>query len=346
MKAVLGALTATLIGIVIALLGAEAASRLIMPNWSEFASERFMKPTYQQGFGSLALGIAGFDGWFAQNNGDFRIHIHVDSSGLRNPDDANPDGALWAIGDSFTFGWGVARDEVFGAVAAARLNLPFFSVASPGTDVCGYMALLARQPAQRRPRAVVLGLTIENDLIEYEQCDYGPPVASPPIRIVSKSAAKDWLLSHSAFYNLAATTMKRSPVLLGLLQSVGVIERELNVSWHTARHPAAVLNGTAAAVARLRAMLPPDTPFVVVLIPARFDLREDRGEWSADREELVRALTAKGLNIVDPAAALRHAGADKVHFTHDGHWSALGHRVAGEMAAVALSPLLKRDSSR
>lgn len=347
MKAVLGALAATLIGIVIALLGAEAASRLIMPNWSEFASERFMKPFSQEGFGYVAMGNPGFDGWFAQNNGDFRIHIHIDAGGLRNPDDARPDGALWAIGDSFTFGWGVAREETFGNVAAKALGLPYYNVASPGTDVCGYMALVARQPKPMRPKAVVLGLTIENDLAEYPDC-VRPDVfgQAPPINLWNRAIVKEWLLARSAFYNLMATTLKKSQSMVALLQAAGVIEQELNVGWRQARHSQAVLDGTAAAVAKLRAMLPPDTPFMVLLVPARFDLLDESGDWAADRTALAKALTARGLSVADPAGALRQAGGHQVQFPHDGHWSTLGHAIAGEIVSSALRPTLSKDASR
>lgn len=344
MKPALSALATLGFGLSIALGGAELGARLVMPHWPEFASERFMRPVSLPDFGRVTLGNPGFDGWFAQNNGDFRIHIHINTEGLRNPESARPDGALWTIGDSFTFGWGVAREESFGSVAAGVLGLPFYSIASPGTDICGYMALVARQPKPIRPRAVVLGLTIENDLEEYPDCRRpDPTVEVTSLTPLNRAVVKEWLLAHSAFYNLMATTLKRSAAMVDILQAIGVVERRQNVNWHQARHSQTVLDGTAAAVAKLQTMLPSGTPFIVLLIPARFDIREDHGEWAADREALVNALTARGLTVADPASALRQAGADRAHFSHDGHWSALGHAIAGAAVASALGHILTQD---
>lgn len=347
MRRIAGALAATVFGLLVAVGGAEIAARVIMPHWSEFASERFVASAGQPGYGVFAIGRLGFDGFFAQNNGDFRVAIHIDPRGLRNPDDAKPEGALWAVGDSFTFGWGVERSEIFGAVAAGQLGLPFFSVASPGTDVCGYMGLIARQTAPRTPKAVVVGITMENDLEEYAGCGPSDTSSPPPLGgLPSKKAVKEWLLAHSAFYNLLASTLKRSVTMVGWLQRLGIVEPEANQSWHQARHSNAVIDGTAAAVARLRAMLPADVPFAVVLIPARFDLMEADGEWAGDRHALATALAGRGLKVVDPSAGLRNVGIDRAHFPHDGHWSALGHRIAGEALATVIGPMLTQDSSR
>lgn len=340
----LAGLVALGIGVVLAVGGGELAARLMMPHWSDYASERFIQPVTVPGYGPTNIGRPGFDGYFAQNNGDFRIAIHIDGNGLRNPEDASPDGALWALGDSFTFGWGVEREQVFGAVAAAALGLPFYSVASPGTNVCGYIALLARQPQPLRPKAVVVGLTMENDLDEYVDCAALPP-AVVPTSAPAKARAKEWLLAHSAFYNLFAITLKRSPLVLELLQKTGLVARELDVAWRKARHSDAELNGTAAAVARLQAVLPAETPFVVLIIPARFDLLDGDDRWAADRQAMVAALVRHGLTVADPADKLRRLGEDKAHFAHDGHWSPLGQRAAGTVAADTLRPLIK-DVSR
>lgn len=347
MKPLLGGVTASAFGLLVALGGGELAAHVVMPHWSEYASERFMRPASSPEFGGFTIGAAGFDGWFAQNNGDFRVAIHIDRQGLRNPDDARAEGALWAVGDSFTFGWGVERKQTFGAIAANRLGLPFYSVASPGTNICGYMSLLARQPAPMRPKAVVLGLTIENDIDDYAGCQPTPAAAPAPqpqpetTLSQRRAAAKEWLLSHSAFYNLLASTLKRSPAVLALLQNAGMVEREVAIGWHQARHEASTLEQTVDALVRLRALLPAGTPFAVLVIPARFDLTDKSAEWTADREALVAAMKRHGLTVVDPVAELRQAGEQNAHFAHDGHWSPLGHRIAGEAAAETLRSMIK-----
>ena len=56
---------------------AETVIRFTMPEWREFSSGRFMHRTVVPGHAPIDLGRAGFDGYFAQNNGDFRARIRI-----------------------------------------------------------------------------------------------------------------------------------------------------------------------------------------------------------------------------------------------------------------------------
>ncbi|MDP7242039.1 MAG: hypothetical protein QF639_04685, partial [Rhodospirillales bacterium] len=49
------------------------------------------------------------------------------------------------------------------------------------------------------------------------------------------------------------------------------------------------------------------------------------------------ALRSRGIAIIDPYEGFVNAGFQATHFAHDGHWSALGHRLAGEAASRWLS---------
>lgn len=344
------ALIAALLGMVMALGLAEGATRIIFPYWRDFSANRFIEPIQVGNIGGASIAPPGFDGYFAQNNGDFRVHIHADGLGLRNPDAAVADGALWSVGDSFTFGWGVERDETFGAVAARNLGLPFYSVSSPGTDVCGYRAMLARMPAGPKPRVVLMGLTLENDLEDYAGCgqvasrtaDTG--AAAPPRpwegfrREMEKTLgpSKEWLTIHSALYNFAAVTVKRSPLVVKVLVALNLVADPRGVSWHTPDLPQAFMTGTARQVGLFAAALPKETVFAVVIVPTRFELMNPGSDWGALRRRVVTALTQSGIPVIDPADGLHAAGLGKVHFSHDGHWTPEGHRIAGEMAAKAL----------
>lgn len=348
LRTLLAGFVALALGCGLALGLAELGTRVVMPYWQDYASERFMTPRTVPGWAPFNAGMPGFEGHFAQNNGDFRIAIRLDELGLRNPSDTIADGAVWGVGDSFTFGWGVEREQIFPAVAAAQLGRPFFSVASPGTNVCGYQALVSQVLSKgAMPGAVLVGLTIENDISAYDCAKDGQDAAMPAPRVgVSGQTAKEFLLAHSALYNFAAVTLKRSPLVLEALKSLGLVKSQEDVSWHLARHEADVLEATARETAQLQAMLPSGTPFAVVLIPARFDLEQPGSDWSQDRQDLAARLRALGVGVVDPADALTAQGRDKVHFAHDGHWSALGHRIAGQAAAAALAPLLTEGNAQ
>ncbi len=346
-RSLLGNLFAALIGLVVALGLAEGAARVMFPRWAEFDSTRFITTAKVAGWPDVPIARPGFDGWFSQNNGDFRAHLQINESGLRDLDPvAAADGRLWEVGDSFTFGWGVANEESFGAVAAGQLGWPWYSVASPGTDVCGYRTLVARMPKEARPKAVLMGLTIENDLMEYDCPARTAASAAEPVpekrsfRLPPLIYFKHGLTGISALYNFVAVSVKQISSLESLL-----------VGLHLIAPPAAelhqfpedrveeVLDSTVAEIGRLNEELPAGTPFAVVLIPARLDLMKADPYFRSLREGLASRLAAKGIAVVDPYPSFEPEGAAKIHFAHDGHWSALGHRLAGEAAAKRLTEL-------
>ena len=187
-----GIATAIAVGCVLTVLAAEVILRITMPQWREFHSGWFMRVIQVPGHGKLTTGRPGFDGYFAQNNGDFRTRITVNDFGLRDPEPVEAAAnRVWFVGDSMTFGWGVEQDEIYSTVAGRLLKTPVYNVASPGTDVCGYQGLVARMPTLVRPRAVVAGLILENDIHPYDcrKKAAEAEAASASIRIGKQSGA-------------------------------------------------------------------------------------------------------------------------------------------------------------
>ena len=342
-----GNLVAAVIGLALALGLAEGAARILFPRWAEFDSARFITTTKVEGWPEVPIGRPGFDGWFSQNNGDFRAHVHINDFGLRDLDPvAAADGRLWEVGDSFTFGWGVANEDSFGAVAATRLGLSWYSVASPGTDVCGYRTLLARMPKEVRPKAVVLGLTIENDLMEYDCAARQAAQAGPPLpetrsfRLPPLIWFKHGLMGASALYNFVAVSAKQVSSLESLLVGLHIIAPAAKDQRQFPEERLdAVLDSTAAEIGRLHGELAPGTPLVVLIIPGRLDLMNGDSFYRAQRQGLVSRLGAMGIAVADPFPLFEPEGAARIHFAHDGHWSTLGHRLAGEAAAARLAEL-------
>ena len=148
---------------------AEIGARILFPHWSEFFSERFVQMETRKGHRSFWIGKPGFDGHFAQNNGDFRHALRINEDGLRNSEPASSaNGRFWMLGDSMTFGWGVERSETFTALVGEKISEGTYNIGGPGNDVCGYQALSDRMPSGIRPRAVIVGLIIENDMQIYD----------------------------------------------------------------------------------------------------------------------------------------------------------------------------------
>ncbi len=347
-----GSAIALLAGIVLAGIAAEGVLRIVMPQWREFHSGWFIRTTVVPGLGVLSIGAPGFDGHFAQNNGDFRVRITVNQFGLRNPDPvAAADGRIWIIGDSMAFGWGVERDEMHSSVIARTLNTPTYNIASPGADVCGYQALLARMPENAKPRAVIVGLVLENDLHAYDcraaarrQEDTATTGPAEEVTLNSWISVKVLLTRYSALYNFIAVTLKRIDVVREALTAIGVISEG-----HAYRRVIAdeefdaAVEKTADEIVALRAMLPEGTPFAVLVAPARFELKDGDAFYRRLRLRTNAALRSHGIAVIDPFERFVAAGFGPTHFAHDGHWSALGHKLAGEEVAVWLKARPSND---
>ena len=342
----LGGLFASFIGFVILIAVAEIGLRIVMPHWSEFDNSRFMTPITVPGYGRVYVGTPGFDGYFSQNNGDFRAHIVINAFGMRDTEPPEAaDGRIWFLGDSMTFGWGVEREEDFGAVAARAAGAKMYLVASPGANVCGYEALLARMPKTAQPRAVVLGLILENDL-EIYSCPRGTATTTPEQTQndsggLSLLEIKYWLTGRSAIYDVVAVSLKRVPAVLSILQRLGLVAREhayrLNYPPDEYR---AIIPSTADEIAHLRTMLPGGTPFVVLVVPGRFEIRDGDPVFTGIRTAMLDELAKRGIATIDPTPALKAAGFAAVHFSHDGHWSPRGHEIAGNLIASWLKTAL------
>jgi hypothetical protein len=312
-----------------------------------------VSPTYDDalagihvpGHGTVTTGRPGFDGYFAQNNGDFRVRITVNDFGLRNPEPVEAAAnRVWFVGDSYTFGWGVEQAEILSSVAGQLLKTPVYNVASPGTNVCGYQALVARTSTRVLPRAVVIGLTLENDLGAYncrkkaaeDDAARGQSSADeiPPKRTAS---IKRFLTEHTALYNFFAVSLKRVAVIRDFLTATGLI-----AAGHKYRRTVTVamfdrsVNRTATEINALRKGLPDGIPFAVLMVPARFEILDGDPFYRKLREKMAATLAERDITVIDPFEGFRKEGFQSTHFAHDGHWSPLGHRVAGRAAAAWL----------
>jgi len=341
-----GRLIAIIIGFVLFMLAAEAVLRVAMPHWQEYYSGWFMRAINVAGHGRVSTGQPGFDGYFAQNNGDFRIHININEFGLRNNEPVDEaDGRIWVVGDSMTFGWGVEENQIYASVIGDKLGSPTYNIASPGTDVCGYQALLARMPESVQPRAVVMGLILENDIHVYDcrekaRREDSQSLDAKPTN-TSLIAIKSWFTGHSAIYNFVAVSLKRVNVLREVLTSLGIV-RPID----TYKNPLLGLDfekaiqRSVAEIETLKKMIPEGTPFLVVIAPGRFELNGGDELYARLRKAMGTALGERGIDYVDPFEAFNEAGYAPTHFAHDGHWTVLGHRLAGTVAAKRLRTLL------
>ncbi|MEW5727605.1 MAG: hypothetical protein AB1918_07245 [Pseudomonadota bacterium] len=87
----------------------------------------------------------------------FRFTIHTDVNGFRSasPGGETPVGGLLAVGDSWTFGFGVDYPDAYPARLAQASGLPVVTVASPAYSAAQALLLAERWAGRLRPRAMV-----------------------------------------------------------------------------------------------------------------------------------------------------------------------------------------------
>ena len=336
-----GRLIASFVGLLLLVLISEGVLRVGMPHWRDFYSGWFMRTISVPNHGIVTTGLPGFDGYFAQNNGDFRVKININSFGLRNPEPvSNAKGRTWIIGDSMAFGWGVEQQEVYSSVIG-KIHGPTYNVASPGTDVCGYQALTARMPKNDIPRAVIVGLILENDILNKNcqaqakaQMDLKAFLSKEEKKTLTWPTLKRQLTELSALYNFMAVGIKRIGLVREILTSLGIIRTlELEKGQFTAPEINASVKSTVSELINLKAMFPKRTPFAVLVAPTRFELKESTDYYTSLRLAVLRELNANNISVIDPYPQFQKAGYSKIHFAHDGHWTVLGHKLAAEEAA-------------
>jgi hypothetical protein len=168
---------------------------------------------------------------------DFSTRVAISRDGLRNPPLAPPETAgrprVLALGDSFTFGYGVETAESWPARLQAALRedgLPRAEVINAG--VVAYapdqqLDLLRELLPRSRPDAVILGLYVGNDRAEIGLHRSAPPLrVSPEGALLEFPTAADlnphpirlWIARHLRLYSFARVRIHRLLIRLDLRQ--------------------------------------------------------------------------------------------------------------------------------
>ena len=334
------------IGLIIGLSLAEIFLRVLMPNWQEFSSSRFMTIKNVSGHLPFAMGMPNFKGYFSQNNGNFRVKININSFGFREVETIDrANGRIWVIGDSMAFGWGVEENERYSSVLSNLIGEKTYNLASPGTDLCGYQAIVAQLPINLVPKSVILGLILENDVNQYE-CKKDAVkwhqknnfIKNDGINLLSFNELKVLLTNNLALYNFFTVSLKRVALLKNIFISLGLIKKPhiFNIiATKTEIH--SLIVSSIKEITNLKSMLPPDIPFYVLLAPTRLEIRDSDANSRFLRETITEKLSKIGISVIDPFEAFKNIGFNSTHFTHDGHWSKVGHELAAKEIAKVIN---------
>ena len=321
---------------VLSLLVLEGLVRLTMPRFSPGRQLRLQLEANGTVLARpLSLGLQ------RHGDGGRDVELAINRHGFRDSKDlaeARPSD-LFAVGDSFTLGWGVDEERRFSDLLEGSVGVPVYNLAIP-VDVAGYERLVAHAQGRGAPvERLIIGLCLENDLRRYDATEDPTTGTGGGIRQTPEGVARASLLHrtkrvldrHSAAYGALARTVHNLPLLRGLARRVGLLESPQQYLDHRTFDPE-VIAGTADAVAglvRRRGI----SETVVLLIPSRaLWAGDNRAVEARIHEAMVAALTARGLPIVDPRPAFEATDAPlSLHFEGDWHWNEAGHRLAAEL---------------
>ena len=204
-----------LLAVLLALPLAELALRLGWPQPPRGFTAGLFQPG-EDGLIRLEPGAAG-----THYSREFHVQVAADSLGYRAGVGVAPDardGAVWCLGDSYLFGWGVAPSQV----ATARLTAagtPCANLGMPGDDLADYPRRLAQAlEGGARPRAVVLVL-YDNDLSQRDSLQQHAPTPTLRQRALSLHTVRlggrvlDGLGLSAAAANLGGYAAQRAQVL-------------------------------------------------------------------------------------------------------------------------------------
>ena len=269
----------------------------------------------------------------ATPKGDFELMVEFNQHGFRDQKDLREStpNDLFVLGDSFSFGWGVAEPERYSNVLEGRLRSRVFNIAIP-EDLRGYGRLLKYAESRgAKVRGLVIGVCMENDLRDYSAAEPLPPAhkdAGWLARIDRNS--RFWFKTHSALFLGLSFNIQSNAVLRGFFERIGLLR---NVDQRTGKNQLSepILRSSRDELVKLVA----DYDAVVLLIPSR-------ALWSGDNRAVearvharfVQLLQEERLKVVDMKPRFEQGGQPlDFYFKTDGHWNASGHAVAAEALA-------------
>jgi hypothetical protein len=315
---------AALVGLMIV----EFAARVIAPAYD---------PTGHVAFTLLPdgtpIGPPGAVRRLVKNTGDYDVQVRFNSLGLRDSKSIAVSGvdSIFVVGDSFGFGWGVEEAQRFSNLLEDRLSRLVFNISAGAADFDGYDHLIRYAEANRaRIGTLVVSVCMENDLREYG------PEEPGQVRLSTFAGVKAFLTEHSAVYGLVAVAIHRTPWLARAATQTGLLSPNLAAIAESDVSDGAI----KSSAARLRRLVA-GRRAVILIVPSRalwVGTDAHRRQTARAHDAFVRALRQAGLKVVDVRAAFELQGNPlSLHFANDGHWTAVGHRIAADALARAIA---------
>jgi lysophospholipase L1-like esterase len=271
---------------------------------------------------------------------EFEHDITIAASGLRGAE-PRPRGPrtyrIVCLGDSFTFGLGVANDEAYPHRLEERLSLRFpgvdvqvLNAGVPGYGTADELRFFESRIEQLDPDLVIQQFLAENDFNDNRQPALGrvelrdgwlhaeEPSRPQPQRTI------EWVKRHSFLARLVSNRVGYFAARLGLAAAT---DGDRFSEADAAR--AMDLLGQVAARARTRG-----AESVFVFATSQTPVVAEQRMGVAATRVVKAAADAAGAGFLDLAAAFRERGDRyELYYPLDGHWTAKGHAAAAEAIA-------------
>ncbi len=307
-----------------------------MMEWGVRRLFPYFSPTAQVPFRlvakGMALGPAGQTVRMATPKGDYNSVLRFNQDGFRDTKTLAEvrDSDWYALGDSYTMGWGVEEEERF----SNRLEQEFkahnhparvFNIALPD-NIIGYGRLLRYAESRgAKVRRVVVGICMENDLRDYRDGKGAwDMMGLPPSS--NKEAIREWLKKHSALYIAASYELQRLTFTRKLLNRLGIARSIDELTGHN-EWDETVLGTSRDELVKLVA----GRDALILIIPSR-NLWHGAYIPTEQRvhETFIRMLRESGLSVMDVRPMIEASGDPlSCYFKTDPHWNARGHAIAG-----------------
>lgn len=294
---------------------------------------------------------------------EFTMNIRTNSRRLRSAENTESDLTILAIGDSFTFGWGVQEEQRYSEQLARAIQSRFpgrrVSVVNAGHWMYTFdqqLLTLAELVELHKPDLVVQGWYWPHarTILGHEwklRDGVVAKVNAPGVFVDDKGVLRfrhDFLMA-PPFGSRLLAEIARSWLNYRLVGESATSDLDLldehnpdaEVAWNRTRE---MIRQTGEMVRRL------DVAYIAFGIPR--DVLVSKSEWRGHEELLhdkdldlpdrrfAQWFEASGLNYVNMTLPFRRDYTNELYFPIDPHWAAAGHKLAADiLLAPALSKL-------
>jgi len=298
----------------------------------------------------LVLCPKNFTGRQWKNTGDYDAPVNINRFGFRDKKDFAQASAddLFAVGDSFCFGWGVEEQSRYSDQVGKILGVTVYNIGSPSADIEDYKKIVAYAIANgAHIKNLVISVCMENDLRNYDEgkavgsaADDRRALRSYYARskpALSFDGIKMWLSKKSALYLAFSAIAHENKIMRNFFLKAKLIRDNYDdFIWKEYPYPEWEKKIFSSAK-KIVALTKPYNS-VVVIVPDRGLWVRNYGSPSRVHNRFVSLLREEGIKVVDLRPFFEESGDPlQYYFKQDGHWNAKGHLKAAEVVSAFLA---------